>query len=163
MQRGELFSQPFIMIFAMIVMALVLIFGIRSFTQINETANTVDAAKFILQLKDEVTKYYNFDIGSSKILKLSAPTKLTEICIYNPAQAITANLDPYVKTVIEKGRNNLYLLPLEAYPTSSYPIPHLRNIDGKNPTCIQKKQGMITIYLETQADNNDAYVGAKRE
>ena len=162
MQRGELFSQPFIMIFALIIMALVLVFGIRSFTQVSDTADSVDAAKFILQLKNEITKYYNFDIGSSKILKISLPTKLKEICFYNPAQAITADLDPYVKGVIEKGRNNLYLLPLETYPTSSYPIEHLRNIDKKNPSCIQKKEGSITIYLETQADSKDAYVGVKR-
>ncbi len=164
MKRGELFSQPFIMIFALIIMALIIVFGIRSFNQVKDAADDVELVKFVSKLQEEVNRYYNFDVGSSKKMSLFAPAKAKEICFYDPARRINIQLDEFTKTTIEAQRNaNTFFLPLDNYKKTSFAVDHLKNADRENPLCLNQQNGRFIFLIETMADGHASYVGAKSE
>lgn len=155
-------EQVFIYIFALIVMALVLVFGFRSILDIKEKAELTEISKFISNLKDLINTYYNFDVGSSKEIKLNAPSKVNEICFVNPKQEIKGKISDafFYETLKENTKYNVYILPLDAYPEPApdFIIEHLEVNEKNNPLCIKTKDGILKAIIETKAKEKYVYV-----
>ncbi|MEK6812995.1 MAG: hypothetical protein AABX86_02670 [Nanoarchaeota archaeon] len=161
--KGELFSQPLVMIFALVVLALILLFGIRSFTDIKEAADDVELVNFVRILQDEVKRYYQFDVGSSKKLALFAPSQAQQLCFYDPLRAVNIPLDTFTKTTMQATNYNLYFLPLDAYQKTAFTIVHTKNNDVNNPFCIPQTNGRFLFLIATKAEAHTTYVGVQRE
>jgi len=163
MKRGELFSQPFVMIFALIVMALIIVFGIRSFSQVKDAADDVELVKFVSKLQEEVNRYYNFDVGSSKQLALFAPVKAEKICFHDASRPINIQLDSFTKTTLESQRTaNVFFLPLDNYDKTAFTVKYLRNTAQENPLCLGQQNGRFIFLIETKAAMQTGFVGVKR-
>ena len=137
MKKGELLSQPFTYIFALILIGLLFFFGYKAINSFQEKAQLVELANFVNDLKSNVKTYYNFDTGSSKQLSLSLPKKVKKICFTNLGE-IPSTTDPDLKLLLNKN-NNMYIFPIEAFSMNTFKIDYLRinqpplcfNVDGK--------------------------------
>jgi len=162
MNKGELLSQPFIMIFALIVMALILIFGIKSFMDLKTSASTVELAKTVNTLQEEVTRYYNFDLGSSKKISLSVPSTTKKLCFYDKSRVINLPLNDYEKATIEASNNNLFFLPLDDHAKNAFNIQNLNNKETNNPYCISTTNGKANFIIQTEMEQNHVIVATHK-
>ena len=165
MKQG-IVGQPFVYIFALIVMALILFFGTKTILDLRGAADLTELSSFMAQFQDQVDVYYNFDVGSNKELSLVLPNKIQKICFTQPGASITlGNMDPFFQTVLEENeRNNLYTWPLEAFPAPApdFIIEHLDIDISENPLCINKVNGRFKALIETKASATDVYVEISR-
>ncbi len=161
--KGELFSQPFIMIFAILVGALILVFGVKSFIDIKGGAEDVELSKFAAILKNNIDTYYNFDVGSSKKLSLVMPAKAKEVCFYDDSKPVNIAADEFFQAVLEDTKDNMFILPLGSYFKTQFRIEHMKNGAGKNPFCVVKRDGKLNVIIETKAGLNDVFVEVKNE
>ncbi len=165
--KGQLMSHPFIVIFSLIVMGLILVFGAKSIYDLKKAADLSELAAFVKTFQDQVAVYYNLDVGSSKILSVVVPQKIEAICFVNPGETITNKQeDPFFMSILEDNkRDNMYLSPLGAYPAPApdFMIEHLR-VDGKeNPLCIQIQQGKLQAVIATMSGDKEVFVAIRRK
>ena len=139
----------FTFLFALIFMAMLLAYGMKTLVRLKDTSEHVEVADFILKLQDYVTMMYSFDPGSTQDIKLFIPKAVERICFYDQEQAITIqNLDPDLKLRLETKINDNVFIDPASFPTSSFPIEHLHVLDQHNPLCFAP-QGTILLRLET--------------
>jgi len=155
--------QPFLFIMALVVMAFVIIFGIKSVNDVRETADLTELAIFYKDLENKINVYSQFDIGSSGSVSFGLPSHIERICFANPNMAPTTPIpDELFKSVIETNtKNTVYILPLDAYAQSSFAITRLYVDPREHPLCIPTR-GQLTVELETAAINNGVFVQVKR-
>ena len=162
--RKGMTQQVFIFIFALIMMALVLTFGVRQLGIVIDTADKVETLTFIEALKKEVLTYYNFDVGSNKYLILPVPSDVNQICFFNnqlPVQGIT---DSVFKALLQGDKkNNVFVLPLEQFqnPGPGFFIPHLTVQGQRNPLCLTTSNS-LKVLIETVALQNTVAVEVKQ-
>ncbi|HLD15736.1 MAG TPA: hypothetical protein VJB94_04125 [Candidatus Nanoarchaeia archaeon] len=160
MKNGQLLSQPFVYISALIIGALIIIFGARAIGDIDKERKNIELATFITSLRDNVNTYYNFDEGSSKKISLYIPDNVDRVCFYNKDKIINADIEEFFKKLLELDTiNNVYLLPFGENLKSEFFINHLRN-EEENPLCFDVK-GRLNALIETKASNNEIYVEIK--
>jgi hypothetical protein len=82
-KRGQLLGQPLIMIFAMIVGALILVWGLYEGYKVIGVSKDVQVIDYITNLKRDVQRYYYFEPGSSSVFKISVPSDFTYVCFAN--------------------------------------------------------------------------------
>ena len=82
-KRGQLLDQPLVMIFAMIVGALILIWGLYEVYKVVGVSKDVQVIDYITTLKKDVQRYYYFEPGSSSVFKISVPSDFTYVCFAN--------------------------------------------------------------------------------
>jgi len=133
-KRGQLLGQPFVYIFAIIVAALILVFGTKSILDLRERQELVELATFVTDLKEEVAAYYRFDIGSSKELDLNLPRKVKQVCFYE---------------------NKLKVSP-EIFALNEFKIKYLKPVETQ--LCINTN-GKLKAIIETKAK----YVEIRKE
>lgn len=162
--KGQI-NQVFIYISALLFMALILLFGVRSIMDFKEKAEFAELTKFVSDFKKEIENYYNFDVGSVKYLSLSVPGKVKQICFFNPDKKISVKVDDDFKFVLETDKQyNMYTLPLDAYPSPApdFKIPHLVNTADENPLCVDTKSGVLKAVIETKEGKNDFFVDVRK-
>ena len=155
--------QPFIFILTLIVMAFVLAFGLKSFLDIKKTADLTELSNFIIKLEDEVEVFYNFDVGSKKDLNLNLPLNVERICFFNTGERINVNMnDDFFRAVLESSRrDNVFVLPLDAFSKVDFYVDGLRVDNIENPLCFNVK-GKLMAEIETILYNNNVYVQINR-
>ncbi len=148
-QKAQLLGQPFIYIFAIIVAALILAFGVRMTLKLKDTGEYVRLIDFKNELEKNVNVYYSFDAGSNDFFQVSLPPSLRYACFYNPDKAIVNSEYPELNKIVVYRKDNLYFLPLDAFPNkqTSFKIEKLKTLE-ENPKCI--KNGM-KYHLISQA------------
>jgi hypothetical protein len=81
MKKGQLLSQPFIYIFYLVVIILILYFGIRVIGNIKNTESEVEYSTFINEINSKINTIRNDAHGSRISLKdIRVPDEITEIC-----------------------------------------------------------------------------------
>src|SRR3989344_3584699 len=156
-------QQIFIFIFALIMMALVLLFGVRQLSVVTTTADKVETLVFIDDFTKEIQSYTNFDIGSSKQVRLSLPSGINQVCFFDPKQPVQGISDPVFRALLEGDKkNNLYVLPLEEFqnPGPGFIVPHLITKGSHNPFCVLTPNGFRVI-IETVAVDNTIAVAVR--
>ncbi len=144
MKKGELLSQPFIYILALITIVLLFFFGYRAINDFQQKAELVELGNFVNDLKYNIKTYYNFDVGSSKQINLNLPKKVKKVCFIN-LNEIPSSTDPELKLLINKN-DNMYIFPIEDFSMNSFKIDYLKvnqaplcfNVNGKFIATITK-------------------------
>ena len=152
MMHKGMTQQIFIFIFALIMMALVLVFGIRQLFVVTDTASTVETLAFVEDFKKEVQTYTTFDAGSTKNVRISVPSAVHQLCFFNPQLPVAGISDPVFKALLQGDKkNNLFVLPLEEFqsPGPGFFIPHFVLQGPKNPYCTLAKKGLLQVMIET--------------
>ncbi len=136
----------FTVIFAIIVAALLLIWGVSSIAKLIGLSNEVDYQITIQNLNDAVQKRFNYETGSSIVKSFKTSSKITDFCFANKdLQLNTA--DTRLASLMEISDDNLFILPLDAEDKTSFKI---NNLKGKsNPECIKVKNNVLEVRLTT--------------
>lgn len=143
-------GMVFMVIFAIVVMGLVLVFGMEQIINLFCFANEAQTIKAIKDLENEVDNLYILAEGASKQFDLGIPGD-AEFCFVNPSNP-GANLlkgwdpDPVIVSIITENGYNLWYTHCTGQ--SGYKIPYL--LPSYN-FCV--KSGVI-LYIE----NKGAYV-----
>lgn len=88
-KRGQLFGQPFVLIFALVVGALILFWGIYQVFQLKDIADDAELARFMTSFKRTVDEYYWKDLDSSKRFMLTLPSGVTSLCFTNKENSLS--------------------------------------------------------------------------
>ena len=143
-KRGQLIGQPLIYIFALIVAALILFFGIQQTLKILETSNYIKIIDFKDKLDSQVKTFYSLDPGSSspQPYKLSLPSKITQICIYSSNKDQTDFTNEELNKYLSVRNSNIFFLPLDSFKNKQldFTIEHLEAPDEQNPICFRNNQ-----------------------
>jgi len=158
-KRGQLLSEPFVFVFALIVGAMILIWGTNYVLKLNEVGESVELTSFVSKLRKDVESFYYLDEGSSKIINIRLPSKIDFICIKGDNsfnnQAIM-NGYPGFDFILENNDNNIFFLPTDAYQRTIYSINNLKP-SLQNPSCFRngEKAKIITKaeYIEITKAN----------
>ena len=159
-KKGQLLSQPFIYIFMLVVIGLLLFFGFRVIKNFMSVTKDVEFVKFVNDFEDEIELYYDLDIGSSKIIDAPVGNEIMYTCFVDRDGKIDYSIAPdkragdLMRAAI--GKNVFFI----SYPTlkerEAVYIKHIRP-EGKNPLCIR------TINkLKVKIESKGKYVGISR-
>ncbi|PIN80909.1 hypothetical protein COV16_00205 [Candidatus Woesearchaeota archaeon CG10_big_fil_rev_8_21_14_0_10_34_8] len=158
MKRGQLLSQPFIYIFALILGALVLVAGFKMIMDLKETADMVEVGEFKSTIESEAKAFYNRGEGSTKSIPISL-SGIKFVCFSNPEEKLNCKFKSKVSDEIKscpgglKAMNddkptfqlrlskettdNLWFLPLGTAKKDSFKINFIKPLEGANPLCYQ--------------------------
>ena len=150
-------AQPFVYIFALILGALILIWGIKVIVDMVSIGGKAELGKITKTIQSDVEAYYNYDEGSTKELSISLPKGLSYLCISDPGKNFNCQkkdiagvtkpcgsvgtLEPLLKREAEKAdnKNNLFAIPFAqaTLEGGKFKAPNLKPVSGINPICIQ--------------------------
>ena len=125
-EKGELMSQPILFIFAAVVGAMILFYGIRTVFQVKQTAELAEVSSFISNLEKDLEQYYYLDTGSSKVVKLNLPGNIQDICFRNVnVNTVPNDVDTKLNTLMQINPNdNLFVYPIKE-GKSSFKVKYL--------------------------------------
>lgn len=140
-EKGELMSQPILFVFALVVGAMILFFGIKAAFDVKKTAGLVEATSFISSLKSDVEQYYYLDTGSSKVVKLNLPENIKYVCFrYRNINEVPSNVDSKISTLMSINPNdNVFIYPL-GEGKSSFKILNLVPYPRTPALCFKNKE-----------------------
>jgi len=148
MTRAQLAAQPFIILFALITIGLIVIFGTNMIGKVAKFSQAVDTINFKKQLENNVQNIYNAAPRSNKQLTLNIPTTIEGICFIDTTKPQREDIAfEQIKQdleVIEQTKNNVFF---ETKDGAAEPL-EIKNITpDPNPLCF-KTQGTIKVVLE---------------
>jgi len=157
-KRGQLLGQPFMMIFALIVGALILAWGAYEVYKLVNVAKDVQAADYISNLRSDVNRYYYYVPGSSNKFKVGLPASYDYICFVNHNS--TLNPAPSVKPpnynhVFVDARKSDDVFVYSKNDVLAYNVPYVRPPDGKNPLCLKNQKSFILTSKGNYVEVND--------
>lgn len=148
-------GTPFIMIFALIVGALILVGGLSYIYKLTTMAKDINAGKVVIDLKTKVQAYYYLEEGNSKKIKIPFPAQIKNVCFYDSEKdwapmslsgTVKTDFPPDFGTKISSYKKffeafterNIFIFPNEKLKESSFVIPNL-NLEGQsnNPICVR--------------------------
>lgn len=128
-RKGQMMAQPFIYIFALILAALILVWGVKMIVDFMGTADKAELGKTVEKIKSETDKYYNLGEDSSTEIRLMLPKGITYLCISEKDKPITSavckkkdkkgaissctasGMDTVLPMLLKKATNNLFTVP----------------------------------------------------
>lgn len=138
MKKAQLFSQPIIFIFAIVVAALILTWGSYNIYKFTKTTRTIELGTALTDLKDLTNTYYNLDEGSSREINIKLPKQVKYICFTDPNEELNTygleQLDPNLPQLLQAKGKNIFIIPTTIKP-STYYINNLIPIE--NPLCVK--------------------------
>jgi len=155
MKRGQLLEQPFIYIFALVVIAFIFIFGFMAVSKVIKLGGSVEEVEFITKLRDNVNHFYNLDTGSMGEVSLNAPASVKYLCFVNQGTLDKfPEQDALLKTLAKDPNKNIFLIPREGNQIKSYKVENVRG--RKNPFCVLSKANKIVFKLENKGEYVEA-------
>ena len=153
MKKGQMMGQPFMVIFIIIVIALLLFFGIRVVRDLNIFGERTLVETFYSDLNEEFSSINDLDTGSRISLeKINPPNKMDEICFIDFNENL--NLDGVeeeksirLQIVWENKDNNLIFIPEDGV----YDYRELKDFKvGENPLCEDLSDNSLDLGLENK-------------
>jgi hypothetical protein len=153
MKKAQLFSQPFIYIFIIFVIALLLIFGGRLISRLVNVQGDVEFNTFVSKLDKQIDDIYNLDYGSSVSLgNVVVPSKIKEICFLNLDREINYRVeDDLTRRLISvvEDKNIFFISDEETLQ------PRFNNkilVEDKNPLCVKVEKSSIKVRLTNKGN-----------
>ncbi|MEK6952760.1 MAG: hypothetical protein AABX29_07130 [Nanoarchaeota archaeon] len=108
-KKAQIFGEPFIFIFAIIVAAIVLIFGIKIYYDLSERANFAQVADIAQRINENIITFYNLEEGSSNTFKYVFPNTIECFCFVQNPNYPTSGSAPLLTSL--QGKCNLDNFP----------------------------------------------------
>lgn len=150
MKRSQFQITPLLYVFALIVGALILVFGIQQIYKLTIIGEEVELGTFVLNLEKQVNSMYNLDFGSSAEISLSIPSKITFICFTNGRPGTQTSNQRLEELLYLDSTNNVFILAEEATEDQAFKIEHLES--DESPLCIRSKSKIFKIILENRGN-----------
>lgn len=155
-KKGQLMGMPLVLLFALIVAAMILAYGVKVAIDLVGEADYVDMLNTIEDIENNIDTFKNYDEGSAKVFDLSLPSDVEYLCFYDSAQDLDCLadgnscsddiLDTLDLTLSDS--YNVYLYPQGIYDQNRFSIEDFETEDG-NPECISNGgQMVITAHKE---------------
>ncbi len=154
--------QVFSFMFALILIALILGYGVKTLVGVKKTSDDVELGDFILRLRDQADAMYSFDVGSTKNVELFLPVTIERVCFFNGDKKISAiGVDQSLQNRLDTNLGkNVFITP-ETFAANILFVEHLRAGD-ENPLCFPTN-GKLKIGMETVlGDDGKVYVAIHR-
>lgn len=150
MKKAQLFSQPIMFIFAIVIAALILTWGSYNIYKFTKVTKTIELGTALTDLKDLTNTYYNLDEGSSTEINLKLPKQVKYICFTDQNEEIDTygleQLDPSLPQLLQAKGSNIFIIPTTIKP-ATFNINNLIPIE--NPLCI-KTIGSLKAIIENR-------------
>ncbi len=143
MKQGQLFGQPFVVILALILGALIISWGLKAVFDLQKDAEKIDHLKKVDEFKNLVEDYYSFEPGSQKVITLRFNKQIEQLCFQNPGDELTLE-DKNLKFLMEGSNKNLFFVP-ESETFKPTDIPNLKVSPDTNPLCINNLEKVLLI------------------
>lgn len=155
MRRGQILGLPLVYVFAIIVGALIMLYGITVLRDLMKEADYVDFLDSLNGLKKTIDVYQSYDAGSSKLYTLSFPSKVEYVCFYDPSISVNCKKDKEMCTkelddmfsVIQDKNYNVYVFPQGTFDQNRFSITSFHTQNG-NPICISNGQKLRIVTEE---------------
>ena len=156
-KRGQL-EQPFIYIFALVVIAFIIFFGFSAIRKVTKLGESVSTVTFKSELEKQVNHFYYMDTGSRGEVSLDVPLNFKYVCFADKSGVLDKfpQQDSILRNLVKTTDRNIYLLPAEGNKIESYTIANVRG--SENPFCVLNSKGLIVFILENKGD----YVEARK-
>ena len=149
MNKKAINNQIFVYIFAILVIGLILIFGIRTIGQVKIKGDQAEVVKFFNDVDAIVERVYDYDVGSSVTLdKIRVPGVVKRVCFEDHDSYVNV----YVETIPgvdidpnDKGIDNVNVDKLRILTNGGLICKD--KIGGKIEITLEKKYGTKT-YVE---------------
>lgn len=158
-KKGQLLSQPFTYIFALVVVAMIVSLGFYLITRTTKIASDVDVAKFKIDFEKKVLEISYLTPGSGDDVNMVAPTGVNGVCFLD-MKAGSLEVDKIkfsdIKNDVElfleaeKTSNNMFFSITKGKTASikSVQIPKLK--PKTNPLCVEFTSGRMKVGLENK-------------
>lgn len=84
MRKSQIQIIPLIYVFAIIVAALILAFGLSYVFKLKNVGSDIELGKFKIELDKKISYVYNLDTGSVDKFSYRVPEKLNKVCFVDP-------------------------------------------------------------------------------
>ena len=151
MKKSQIQSQIFVYVPAMIVIAMVLLYGYRSIDMMRERANQVDLLSFKTDVRNAIEKVSN-DYGTVRKPTFRVPEGYEEVCFIDlskGADPLMEGLHPLVYEAWQDSSSNVFLI--KGLAKEFYLVDEeqpLIRIDDEGYACSEVKHNHITVTLE---------------
>lgn len=151
MDKAQIQVMPFIYIFALVVGALILVFGLKYAFSLQASGEQIELGRFRLDVEREVSFIYNLDTGSSSEVKLKTPTRIRSVCFTNPEKEVRTTDQQFRDLLFLKPKDNFFIISEDPSQDKSFYVENLKS--DTNPFCIQPKGELKVIF-----ENKGTYV-----
>ncbi len=156
MKRGVIGSPAFIIIFAVLIIAVILIFGFYLVNKSKETAEKTQMFNVYSSIKNAIKEMEELEEGSNRKLTFNLPAKVKKICFlgenYNKLNYVDFN-DYYQGA-------GVYFIPEEYYELDGFELeksPLCLDVNGKFNVNIEKKENVIVSFDKVSLDCENVY------
>ncbi len=157
MKNGQLLSEPFTYIFALVVIAMIVSVGFYFITRTTDVAKSVDALKFEKDFESKVTEIGLLSTGSGDEINMNAPIGVKGICFIdmktiNPSEIkfLDVQKDVTLFKEAEKTNLNVFFAKQDGSKSSIAPISVLKLKPNVNPLCVDLTFGKLKLGLENK-------------
>ena len=144
-KRGQLLGQPLVMIFALVVGALILTWGVYQVYKLVKISCDVEVADYVTGLKKDVQRYCYFEVGSSNRFIVNLPCDFNYVCFASheiPFFGSTDKPSNYNPTFVAL-RNNSNVFVYSSKSVLAYYVPCLRAPASQNPLCVRNNMPIV--------------------
>jgi len=173
MKKGQLFSQPFMYIFAIVVIALIFLFGFQMIGKLKSTTCSVENIKFITDLNNEIDRIYSQGFSGSSTLcslvprsrvsdsscEIIIPQGLDGVCILDPTKSLDYTNIPFeefandIKLLQGHTDKNLYFISENKNcDLEKIPPVKIQNVEIKETICVKSNE-VVKIVIENKGRN----------
>jgi hypothetical protein len=143
MKKGQLFGLPLVLLFAMIVGAFILAFGVKWAFSLVAQGEYVALVDTLSDFENNVATFAHYDKGSAKIYQLDLPAAVEYVCFYNPdisgecvkdGESCDQELEGTMDLLLDDGFN-VYIFPQGEFDLSRFSLEEFQPEAG-NPECV---------------------------
>mgnify|MGYP001560192730 CR=1 FL=1 len=159
-KKAQIFAQPFIIIFALIVAVLILAFGFKSVLDIQQKARYAELLTAQSEIKEVARAYYTLGEGSERIIELRVPKSISCFCFLDKDQANPNNVDAYCneenpdrlneKMKLDGGEYQLYVTPSNSYSITKFAIISQLKPNNQNLLCVEIKNSRFKAKITSK-------------
>jgi hypothetical protein len=159
-KKGDLMSQPFIWIFMIIVIGLIVVFGGKALLDVMDFGCSVESTKLVKDFKDNVDQMYSFSSGSKDIYTMLVPSGMTGVCFVDASTGLDLSdiPDDDLREIIEiklsagdLDENMFFIGEDKECLIDSAIVKKLKTPTGV--TCFNLARGSFKFVLENAGDN----------
>ena len=165
--KAQIFAQPFIIIFALIVAVLILAFGFKSVLDIQQKARYAELLTAQSEIKELARSYYTLGVGSERTLNIKVPKNIKCFCFLDKDQNNPNLVDNFcyeddpnmLKEIMiaDNGKYHLYVTPSSSYPLTKFPIIAQLKPSSNNLLCIKIENSIFNAKITSKGTHVEIY------
>ena len=150
MKKSQFQIIPLLYVFALIVGALILVFGIRQILILMDAGEEVELGTFKTEFEKQTRFIYNLDAGSSDEISIPIPSKVRLICFTDGSGNIQTSNQQLKDLIYLNPTHNLFIITADESEDSSFKISNLKS--DQSPLCVEPGGKKLNLILENKGN-----------